>query len=146
MQQVWWSHWVQPVHTWEAKAVTIDFFPREAQGFMLGTKGLVWFCMPCVSVSKQSHQEAYNPSCRFTVNFLANFLLQFPALKLPYSQEQKVLSACSEVAMPFRDTSGSLQSLGTSCFQVKNFWFLHMQQKLQCKGLSVGWDFRNITH
>lgn len=101
-------------------------------------------CMSGVSVSKQSHQEAYNPSCRFTVNFLADFLPQFPALKLPYPWDQGVLSAFSEVATPFRDNPGCLQSLGISCSLVQNVF--HLQQKLQCKGLSIGWEFKNTTH
>lgn len=142
VQQVWWSQWAQPVCMWEAKAVIIDFF------FSPGTlKDSCWsngVCMSCVSVSKQSHQEAYNLSCKFTLNFLANFLPQFPALKLPYPREQRVLSTFSEVAMPFRDTPCSLQSLGASCFLVQNV--LHLQQKLQCKGLIISWDFKNTTH
>lgn len=41
-------------------------------GINVGIMGLFWFCMSCVSASKQSHQEVYSPSFRLTVNFLAS--------------------------------------------------------------------------
>lgn len=46
------------------------FFCREAGSINVTTIELFWFCMSYVSASKKSHQEAYNPSFRFTVNFL----------------------------------------------------------------------------
>lgn len=140
VQQVWWSQWALPVHMWEAKAVTIDFFPGRLKDSCWHNGARV---ILRVSVSKQSHQEACNPSWRFTVNFLTNFLPQFSASKLPYPGEQRVLSACS-VAMPFRTPQVPCSPLEPSCFLVQTV--LHLQQKLQCKGLSIGWGFRNTTH
>lgn len=139
VQQVWWSQWAQPVCMWEAKAETIDFFPRVAEGFMFAQWGLYVWCV-CF---KTKSSRGIKPFLQVYCEFPSLFPSPVPCSEA-YPRVQRVLSAFSEVAMAFRDTPGSLQSLGASCSLVKNV--LHLQQKLQCKGLSIGWEFKNTTH
>lgn len=143
VQQVWWSQWAQPAHMWEAKAKTIDFFTGRLKDSCWHNGACLVLHVLCVCFKTKS-PRGMQPFLEVYCEFPSQFPSHFPTLKLPYPWEQRVLSACSEVAMPFRDTPGSLQSLGARCFLVQDA--LDLQQKLQCKGLSIRWDFRNTTH